>query len=87
MSSMDLDAKSKLTEFGLTPEEDQKCNMAFDIFDKDGSGVIDAFELRRVLEMMGQNQTEEAVYNMIGQATPSRERTIGLNEFKKVIGE
>ena len=52
MSSLDLNS-SRLTEYGLTPEEDNKCNKAFEAFDKDGSGFIDANELRVVLEMMG----------------------------------
>ena len=38
---------------GLTPEECQRCDDAFKAFDKDGSGFIDAQELRIVLEMMG----------------------------------
>ena len=53
MSSLDLN-NSRLTEYGLSPEEDLKCNKAFEAFDKDGSGYIDATELRVVLEMMGQ---------------------------------
>ena len=51
MSSLDLN--QRLTEYGLTQEEDNKCNKAFEAFDKDGSGYIDANELRVVLEMMG----------------------------------
>mgnify|MGYP001443285497 CR=1 FL=1 len=53
MSSLDLNS-GRLTEHGLTMEEDNKCNKAFEAFDKDGSGFIDANELRVVLEMMGQ---------------------------------
>ena len=44
MSSLDLTEK-RLTEHGLSPEEDLKCNKAFEAFDKDGSGYIDANEL------------------------------------------
>ena len=86
MSSMD-DLNSRLTEFGLTPEEDLKCNKAFDAFDKDESGYIDANELRVVLEMMGQKQPEEAIYRMISQASPTQAMTISRDEFKQVIGE
>lgn len=70
MSSLDLTEK-RLTEHGLSPEEDLKCNKAFEAFDKDGSGYIDANELRVVLEMMGQRQPEEAVYRMITEASPT----------------
>ena len=48
-----LDVIRSLTEYGLTPEEDVKCNWAFAAFDKDDSGFIDASELAVVLEMMG----------------------------------
>ena len=85
MSSLDLN--QRLTEYGLTQEEDNKCNKAFEAFDKDGSGYIDANELRVVLEMMGQKQPEEAIYRMITQASPTQECTITLQEFKQVIGE
>ena len=51
MSSIDL--TKQLTDHGLTYEEDIKINKAFDAFDKDGSGFIDAKELGVVLEMMG----------------------------------
>jgi Ca2+-binding EF-hand superfamily protein len=40
-------------ETGLTKEEQDKCWEAFSAFDKDGSGYIDANELKIVLEMMG----------------------------------
>ena len=69
MSSLDLN--NRLTEHGLTPEEDLKCNKAFEAFDKDGSGFIDANELRVVLEMMGQKQPEERIYRMITEASPT----------------
>ena len=42
-----------IEECGLTREEDAKCQEAFNAFDKDNSGYIDANELRIVLEMMG----------------------------------
>ena len=71
----------------MTIAEDEKCKVAFDIFDKDGSGHIDAAELKRVLEMMGQSQTEESIYHMVGQAATGQERRISLEAFKTVIGE
>ena len=87
MSSLDLETRNRLTEHGLTHEEDLKCNKAFEAFDKDGSGLIDADELKVVLEMMGQKQPEEAIYRMINEASPTQNGTISLQEFKTVIGE
>ena len=37
--------------------------------------------------MMGQNQPEENIYNMIKQASKTQANTISLQEFKNVIGE
>ena len=79
MSSMDLEGLRQLTEYGLTMDEDIKCNKAFDAFDKDGSGYIDACELNAVLEMMGQEKPEAAIYRMISEASPSHENAITLD--------
>ena len=81
------DERKQLTEHGLTLAEDEKCKIAFDIFDKDGSGHIDAAELKRVLEMMGQQQSEETIYHMVGQACTTKDKRITLDAFKQVIGE
>ena len=87
MSSVDLNS-TRLTEYGLTQDEDKKCNKAFEAFDKDGSGYIDAEELKTVLSMMGQNLAEDAIYKMINQASSSQGScSITLDEFKSVIGE
>ena len=86
MSSQDL--SSKLTEHGLTIEEDLKCDHAFAAFDKDESGYIDAKELGIVLEMMGQKKREEDIYGMISEVVEDRPvNSISLDEFKRVIGE
>ena len=87
MSTLDLEGRGRLTEQGLTNEEDLKCTKAFEAFDKDGSGFIDAEEMQAVLEMMGQKQPETTIYHMIQQASPTLDCTISLAQFKQVIGE
>ena len=72
---------------GLTPEECQRCDDAFKAFDKDGSGFIDAQELRIVLEMMGQSTTDEEIYHMIAEASPENKGQISSEQFKQVIAE
>ena len=62
------DSDHEEEEMGLTKEEQDKCWEAFSAFDKDGSGFIDANELKIVLEMMGQKTTEEEIYRMIAEA-------------------
>ena len=72
---------------GLTKEEEAKCFEAFSAFDKDGSGEIDANELRIVLEMMGQKTTEEEIFRMIAEADASNTGEIDFKQFKRVIAE
>ena len=72
---------------GLTAEEEAKCFEAFSAFDKDGSGEIDANELRIVLEMMGQKTTEEEIFRMIAEADASNTGEIDFKQFKRVIAE
>ena len=72
---------------GLTKEEEEKCKEAFNAFDKDNSGFIDANELRIVLEMMGQKTTEEEIFWMIAEADSEQTGQITYNHFRKVIAD
>ena len=74
-------------EGGLTKEEQDKCWEAFSAFDKDGSGYIDANELKIVLEMMGQKTTEEEIYRMIAEADAENTGRITYAQFVAVIAE
>jgi len=51
----------------LSQEEIDGCREAFLAFDKDRSGTIDVWELRQVLEAMGQKPTEEELFQMISE--------------------
>lgn len=48
----------------LTQEEIDTCREAFLAFDKDRSGTIDVWELRQVLEAMGQAPTEDELFQV-----------------------
>eukprot|EP00695_Tsukubamonas_globosa_P002743 TRINITY_DN3939_c0_g1_i1.p1 TRINITY_DN3939_c0_g1~~TRINITY_DN3939_c0_g1_i1.p1 ORF type:complete len:152 (-),score=12.46 TRINITY_DN3939_c0_g1_i1:73-528(-) len=69
----------------LTPEEIEKCREAFDRFDADGSGSIDMIELRSTLQALGQNPTEEDLFQMISEVDDNGSQTIEFSEFLKVI--
>lgn len=51
----------------LSQDEIDGCRDAFLAFDKDRSGTIDVWELRQVLEAMGQKPTEEELFQMISE--------------------
>jgi calmodulin len=48
----------------LNQEEIDGCREAFLAFDKDRSGTIDVWELRQVLEAMGQAPTEDELFQV-----------------------
>ena len=48
----------------LTQEEIDTCRHTFLAFDKDRSGTIDVWELRQVLEAMGQAPTEDELFQV-----------------------
>jgi calmodulin len=56
---------------GLSQDEIDSCRAAFLTFDKDRSGTIDAWELRQVLEQMGEAPTEDELF----QVRSSTDRT------------
>ena len=48
----------------LSQEEIDGCREAFLAFDKDRSGTIDVWELRQVLEAMGQAPSEDELFQV-----------------------
>lgn len=64
-----INHKQQLATMVLSQEEIDGCREAFLAFDKDRSGSIDVWELRQVLEAMGQKPTEEELFQMISEVT------------------
>merc|ERR1719498_2125789 len=73
-----------MTSF-TSQDEIDPCRDAFLSFDKDRSGTIDAWELRQVLESMGQKPTDEEIFNLIALVDDNMSNTIDFPEFLKVI--
>ena len=69
----------------LSQEEIDGCREAFNAFDKDRSHTIDVWELRQVLEAMGQKPTEEELFQMISEVDEDMSGCIDFAEFLKVI--
>lgn len=69
----------------LTPEELEACRVAFNNFDTDGSGTIDPAELTSTLKALGQNPTQEEVFQMIADVDTDGSMRIEFGEFLKVI--
>jgi Ca2+-binding EF-hand superfamily protein len=68
----------------LTQEETVRCRDAFGLFDKDGSGMIDAWELKEALKAMGQHPTDEEVMQILS-GVDGDGNGIDFVEFLRVI--
>lgn len=69
----------------LSGKEVDACREAFVAFDKDKSGTIDVWELRQVLEAMGQAPTEEELFAMIAEVDDNMSGSIDFSEFLAVV--
>jgi calmodulin len=69
----------------LGQEDIDGCRRAFLAFDKDRSGTIDVWELRHVLEAMGQSPTEDELFQMISEVDENMSGSIDFGEFLKVV--
>ena len=69
----------------LSVEEIESCRQAFNTFDKDGSGTIDANELKATLEALGQSPTAEEIFLMISEVDEDNSGEIEFAEFLRCI--
>uniref|UniRef100_A0A2P2IX10 Caltractin n=1 Tax=Rhizophora mucronata TaxID=61149 RepID=A0A2P2IX10_RHIMU len=66
---------------GLTPQKRQEIREAFDLFDTDGSGNIDARELNVAMRALGFEMTEEQINQMIADVDKDGSGAIDFDEF------
>eukprot|EP00299_Pterocystis_sp_00344_P007562 c2504_g1_i1.p1 GENE.c2504_g1_i1~~c2504_g1_i1.p1 ORF type:complete len:150 (+),score=48.01 c2504_g1_i1:41-490(+) len=69
----------------LTNDQIREFREAFEMFDKDGSGTIDARELATVLRSLGQNPTNEQLREMISIVDSDHSGTIDFGEFLNMM--
>ena len=65
----------------LTEEEKLEIKEAFDLFDTDGSGVIDAKELKVAMRALGFEPKKEEVRKLIAEVDKDGSGTIDFSEF------
>merc|ERR1719460_1476838 len=72
----------------LTEDQKKECKEAFDLFDSDGSGAIDASELKVAMMALGFEPNDDEIDKMVkdidadGNATVEFEEFIGMMEGK-----
>ena len=70
-------------------DEDQinEYKEAFQIFDKDGSGSIDVYELRRVFRSLGKNLTRQEVQDLFDEVDTDGSGGIEFEEFLQLMAK
>merc|ERR1712072_526409 len=69
----------------LTEEQKQEIREAFDLFDTDGSGTIDAKELKVAMRALGFEPKKEEIKKMISDIDKDDSGTIDFNEFLEMM--
>ncbi|XP_073014881.1 caltractin [Primulina eburnea] len=66
---------------GLTQQKRQEIKEAFELFDTDGSGTIDAKELNVAMRALGFEMSEEEINGMIAEVDKDGSGAIDFDEF------
>lgn len=69
----------------LTDEQRQEIREAFDLFDTDGSGTIDAKELKVAMRALGFEPKKEEIKKMIADIDKEGSGTIDYNDFQNIM--
>ncbi|XP_043711073.1 caltractin-like [Telopea speciosissima] len=73
--------KPKGRHHGLTQQKRQEIKEAFELFDTDGSGTIDAKELNVAMRSLGFEMTDEQINQMIADVDKDGSGAIDFDEF------
>jgi centrin-1 len=65
----------------LTEEQRQEIREAFDLFDTEGTGIIDAKELKVAMRALGFEPKKEEIKRMIAEVDKEGKGTIDFNDF------
>ena len=70
-----------------TPQHLEEMKAAFALFDRDGSGSIDAVELKALLKAMDQHPSPLELEELLQQMDTDGNGVIDFNEFAAVMGD
>merc|ERR1712162_82815 len=77
---------SKMAKPGdLTPQQITEIREAFDLFDTDGSGAIDAKELKVAMRALGFEPKKDEIRKMISDIDKDGDGTIDFDEFMMMM--
>merc|ERR1711881_439706 len=78
-------AGGKAAKGELTEEQRQEIREAFDLFDTDGSGTIDAKELKVAMRALGFEPKKEEIKKMISDIDTDGSGNIDFQEFLEMM--
>merc|ERR1711959_657944 len=71
----------------LTEEQRQELREAFDLFDTDGSGAVDAAELHTAMKALGFEPKKEEIAKMVREMDKDGDATVDFEEFCIMLAE
>ncbi|XP_010070343.2 caltractin [Eucalyptus grandis] len=77
--------KNRGRHHNLTQQKRQEIREAFELFDTDGSGTIDARELNVAMRALGFEMTEEQISKMIADVDKDGSGSIDYDEFEHMM--
>lgn len=77
--------KPKGRHLGLAPQKKQEIKEAFDLFDTDGSGTIDAKELNVAMRALGFEMNDQQINQMIADVDKDGSGAIDFEEFVNMM--
>merc|ERR1711918_147868 len=72
---------------GLTEEQKAELKEAFDLFDTDGSGAVDASELHVAMKALGFEPKKEEITKMVKEMDKDGDATVDFEEFCIMLAE
>eukprot|EP00612_Vaucheria_litorea_P007237 CAMPEP_0171479146 /NCGR_PEP_ID=MMETSP0946-20130122/5220_1 /TAXON_ID=109269 /ORGANISM="Vaucheria litorea, Strain CCMP2940" /LENGTH=153 /DNA_ID=CAMNT_0012009959 /DNA_START=100 /DNA_END=559 /DNA_ORIENTATION=- len=72
-------------KINLTEEQEMEIREAFDLFDRDGSGTIDAKELKVAMRALGFEPKKEEIQKMIADVSQSNNGLVNFEDFLSMM--
>eukprot|EP00658_Telonema_sp_P-2_P001395 TRINITY_DN10521_c0_g1_i1.p1 TRINITY_DN10521_c0_g1~~TRINITY_DN10521_c0_g1_i1.p1 ORF type:complete len:151 (+),score=76.98 TRINITY_DN10521_c0_g1_i1:224-676(+) len=69
----------------LSEEQKKECKEAFDLFDSDGSGAIDASELKVAMMALGFEPSDDEIDKMVKDIDADGNATVEFSEFIEMM--
>lgn len=85
MKQIRFQMATKTCPFVLTDQESKELREAFNMFDKEGSGTIEAAEIRVALRVLGFEAHDEEVQALISQHDKDKSARIDFDEFTQIL--